>query len=69
MNRELIEIEAVADGWLVRSGGACLVCVTKLQAIEQAHTLATRRYVETGCPTGVRVQVRGLTAVIVGICG
>lgn len=69
MNRELIEIEAVGDGWLVRSGGACLVCVTKLQAIEQAHTLATRRYVETGCPTGVRVPVPGSSPVIVGSCG
>lgn len=69
MNRELIEIEAVANGWLVRSGGACLVYLTKLQAIEQAHALATRRYVETGCPTGVRVQVPGSSAVIVGTCG
>lgn len=69
MLRELIEIEAVGDGWLVRSGGACLVYVTKLQAIEQAHTLATRRYVETGCPTGVRVPVPGAVPMIVGTCG
>ncbi|MDH5831986.1 hypothetical protein QFW80_15825 [Luteimonas sp. M1R5S18] len=69
MVRELIEIEAAGDGWLVRSGGTCLVCVTKLQAIERAHALAERRYAETGCPTGVRVPVAGDVRLILGTCG
>lgn len=69
MARELIEIESVGDGWLVRSGDACQVFVTKFQAIEQAYMLATRRYVQTGCPTGVQVPVSGSGPVIVGTCG
>ncbi len=69
MLRELIEIEPVGDGWLVRSGEACAFHATKLQAIEQAHALATRRYVQTGCPTGVRVPVPGSVPMIVGTCG
>ncbi|TWT18521.1 hypothetical protein FQY83_14170 [Luteimonas marina] len=69
MVRELIEVEASGDGWLVRGEGAALSCATKLQAIEQAHTLASRRYVETGRPTAVRVPVVGGMAVIVGACG
>ncbi|TYT27262.1 DUF2188 domain-containing protein [Luteimonas viscosa] len=69
MVRELIEIEPADDGWLVRSGAACLHYLTKLQAIEQAQMLAARRYMETGCPTGVRVPVAHGRPVIVGTCG
>lgn len=69
MPRELIEIEASADGWLVRGDGKSVRCRTKLQAIEEAHSLASRRYVETGRPTGVRVPVVGGASVIIGTCG
>jgi len=69
MSREMIEIEAVGDGWLVRSGEALQVFETKFQAIERAQALAARRYVQTGCATGVRVPVAGSAPVIVGICG
>jgi len=69
MVRELIEIEASGDGWLVRGDGQALSCRTKLQAMEQAHALASRRYVETGRPTGVRVPVVGGSSVVIGTCG
>lgn len=69
MVRELIEVEASGEGWMVKGEDAASSCATKLQAIEQAHTLATRRYVETGRPTAVRVPVTGGAAVIVGACG
>lgn len=69
MVRELIEIEASDEGWLVRGGGKALSCPTKLQAIEEAHTLASRRYVETGRPTAVRVPMACGESVIVGTCG
>ena len=69
MIRELIEIEASEGGWLVRANGQSLVRPTKLQAIEEAHALASRRYVETRRPTGVRVPMPGGEAVIIGACG
>lgn len=69
MVRDVVEIEACEEGWLVRSGAATLSRPTKLQAIEEAHALASRRYAETGRPTAVRVPMPGGGAVIIGACG
>jgi hypothetical protein len=73
MMRELIEIEPSAGGWLVRSPvlpeAEALYRPTKLQAIEEAHTLAARRYVESGHPTAVLVPMGGGTSVIIATCG
>ncbi len=73
MIRELIEIEASPGGWRVCALGVAeaeaLYRPTKLQAIEEAHTLASRRYVETGRPTGVLVPMGSGTSVLIATCG
>ncbi|HRN62353.1 MAG TPA: hypothetical protein PK743_02550 [Luteimonas sp.] len=69
MVRELVEIEASDDGWLVRADGWYVACATKLQAMEQAHALASRRYAETLRPTAVRVPMPDGRSVIIGACG
>jgi len=73
MIRELFEIEAAAGGWRVRGQGVAeaeaLYRPTKLQAIEEAHTLASRRYVETGRPTAVLVPMGAGRSVVIATCG
>lgn len=71
MVRELFEIEATPEGWLVRAQDrAAAACrPTKLQAIEEAHTLAARFHAQTGRPSAVLVPMGSGTSVIVGTCG
>lgn len=73
MMRELFEIEASRGGWRVRGQGVAEAeapyLPTKLQAIEEAHTLASRRYVETGRPTAVLVPMGAGRSVVIATCG
>jgi len=71
MVRELFEIEASPQGWLVRGQDRVEAAFrpTKLQAIEEAHLLASRHHAQTGRPTAVLVPMGGGTSVVIATCG
>lgn len=69
MQRELIEIEAENDGWLVKDVITVLTCRTKAKAIMEGHRLAQQRFQETGIPTALKVPVGWGENVLFGAFG
>lgn len=69
MQRELIEVEAASEGWVVKDHAAVLACATKSRAILEGHRLARQRYEQTGNPTALKVPVGWGETAMVGACG
>ena len=69
MLRELIEIEAVGNGWVVKDAATIHACPTKAGAIGEGQRLAERRHRETGHPTALKVPVGWGEAILVGAYG